>query len=71
MILSDPFLPQRDHFEGTEFDLTQGVASGPYGDPSRFDMAAQPDDNLTMTEIIDGGYPRFVYVYCLVLFHYF
>jgi dipeptidase len=26
----------RDHYEGTEFDLTKGVAAGPYGDPHRF-----------------------------------
>ncbi len=26
----------RDHYEGTEFDLTRGVAAGPYGDPHRF-----------------------------------
>lgn len=25
----------RDHFEGTEFDMTKGVAAGPYGDPTR------------------------------------
>ncbi|ETV96580.1 hypothetical protein H310_10281 [Aphanomyces invadans] len=27
---------QRDHYEGTPFDLTQGLAAGPYGDPNRF-----------------------------------
>lgn len=26
----------RDHYEGTEFDLTRGIAAGPYGDPHRF-----------------------------------
>ena len=26
----------RDHYEGTEFDLTQGVAAGPFGYPDRF-----------------------------------
>ena len=26
----------RDHYEGTEFDLTQGIAAGPFGDPHRF-----------------------------------
>jgi dipeptidase len=25
----------RDHYEGTEFDLTQGMAAGPYGNPNR------------------------------------
>ncbi len=26
----------RDHYEGTEFDLTKGVAAGPFGYPDRF-----------------------------------
>jgi dipeptidase len=26
----------RDHFEGTEFDMTKGVAAGPYGSPYRW-----------------------------------
>jgi hypothetical protein len=25
----------RDHFEGTRFDMTQGILAGPYGNPSR------------------------------------
>ena len=49
---------QRDHYEGSQFDLTQGLAAGPYGDPNRFDMAAQPADNLTMLDIIQGSYER-------------
>ncbi|RHY28422.1 hypothetical protein DYB32_009648 [Aphanomyces invadans] len=27
---------QRDHYENTQFDLTTGVAAGPYGSPDRF-----------------------------------
>jgi len=26
----------RDHYEGTEFDLTKGIAAGPFGNPDRF-----------------------------------
>jgi dipeptidase len=26
----------RDHYEGTDYDMTKGLAAGPYGDPSRF-----------------------------------
>ena len=57
-ILIDLMKVQRDHYEGTEFDLTKGLAAGPYGDPNRFDPAPQPNDNLTMVEIIEGSYER-------------
>src|ERR1700722_2725544 len=33
--LSKVFSLYRDHYEGTEFDLSRGVAAGPYGDPNR------------------------------------
>ena len=32
----DVFSLYRDHYEGTQFDLTKGTAAGPYGDPHRF-----------------------------------
>ena len=48
---------QRDHYEGTQFDLTKGVAAGPYGDPERFDPA--PAEGLpTMKDVLQGSYER-------------
>ena len=47
---------QRDHYEGTIFDMTKGLAAGPYGDPNRFDMT--PVDNMTFSQIIQGSYER-------------
>jgi dipeptidase len=47
---------QRDHYEGTKYDMTQGLAAGPYGDPNRWDMT--PVDNLTYTEMLQGTYER-------------
>jgi dipeptidase len=32
--------------------------SGPYGDPNRFDPAPQPDDNMTVFDIVQGSYER-------------
>jgi dipeptidase len=49
---------QRDHYEGTEFDMTKGLAAGPYGDPNRFDPAAV--DNMTFAEVLTGSYQRSV-----------
>lgn len=34
--VADVFSLMRDHFEGTEFDMTRGVDAGPYGTPNRF-----------------------------------
>lgn len=47
---------QRDHYEGTEFSTTQGLAGGPYGDPNRFDFG--PAENLTLNEARMGEFPR-------------
>jgi len=46
----------RDHYEGTEFDLTKGLAAGPYGDPTRFDPA--PVDGMVMKEVLNGSFER-------------
>jgi len=34
--VQDVFELQRDYYQGTEFDLTQGLAAGPFGSPDRF-----------------------------------
>jgi dipeptidase len=36
LAVTDVFSLYRDHYEGTQFDLTKGTAAGPYGDPHRF-----------------------------------
>jgi dipeptidase len=36
LTLDAVFSLYRDHYEGTQFDLTKGTAAGPYGDPHRF-----------------------------------
>ncbi|CAK4346135.1 unnamed protein product [Aphanomyces euteiches] len=39
---SDLMSYHRDHYEGTDFDLTQGAAAGPYGTPNRYSVGKQP-----------------------------
>lgn len=34
--VKDVSMLYRDHYEGTQFDMTKGIAAGPYGDPTRF-----------------------------------
>jgi len=34
--VADVFELMRDHYEGTDIDMTEGVAAGPYGDPYRW-----------------------------------
>ncbi len=46
----DVFSLYRDHYEGTEFDLTKGVAAGPYGDPHRFVGPYDGNQNNVDTE---------------------
>jgi len=36
LAVEEVFSLYRDHYEGTQFDLTTGTAAGPYGDPNRF-----------------------------------
>jgi dipeptidase len=38
---ADIFAIHRDNYEGTEFDLTQGLAAGPFGCPNRFEGQAE------------------------------
>jgi dipeptidase len=34
--VQDVFALMRDHYEGTEFDMTRGIDAGPYGTPNRY-----------------------------------
>merc|ERR1712216_587726 len=57
----------RDHFEDTPFDLTRGPASGPHGDPSRYDAydtmdvyteLGRPEEGVNMETMRKGKYER-------------
>jgi dipeptidase len=51
----------RDFYQGTKFDLSKGVAGGPYGDPRRFDGSIDRPwnhNNLTFEAEVKGGFER-------------
>ena len=65
LTLQDVFALYRDHYEGTQFDLTtKGVAAGPYGDPNRF--IGQYDgnqNNITENQHMYGAWERPISVF--------
>ena len=52
----------RDQYEGTPFDLTKGIASGPFGDPMRYGPLFKWDDaynGVTFSQFEKGiGFAR-------------
>jgi dipeptidase len=56
------FTMNRDQYEGTQFDLTQGTDAGPFGDPMRFPSISylrDPVDGLQPGELFNGlEFPR-------------
>ncbi len=49
LAVADVFELMRDHYEGTEFDMTQGVDAGPYGTPNRWRPMAWEIDGQNYT----------------------
>lgn len=48
---------QRDHYEGSAFDMTKGLGAGPFGDPQRFDPSVN-ENGMTYPELMRGGFER-------------
>jgi len=59
----DVFALFRDHYEGTQFDLTRGVAAGPYGDPHRFLGAYDGKPNSFTDQHLYGAWERPISVF--------
>ena len=62
--VEEVFALYRDHYEGTEFDLTKGVAAGPYSSPARFigsyDRTDFPNKRKTP---LPGAWERAISIY--------
>ncbi len=61
---SDVFSLYRDHYEGTPFDLTKGVAAGPYGDPNRYIGPYDGNqNNVTQGQTLYGAWERAISIF--------
>jgi dipeptidase len=58
MSIDDVKRMHRDHYEGTEFDMTKGVAAGPFGNPKRFAGPKDPTGDVTPARKIEGAWER-------------
>lgn len=64
LTVQDVFSLYRDHYEGTEFDLTRGIASGPYGEPNRFVGPYDGDQNdVSKDKTMTGAWERPISVF--------
>ncbi len=62
----DVMMLYRDHYEGTEFDLTKGIAAGPFGNPYRFYGPYDGHGDVgDPNRILEGAWERSISVsYC-------
>jgi dipeptidase len=58
MSLADLRRIHSDHYEGTEFDLTQGVAAGPFGNPNRYIGPHDPSGDVGEQTQLTGAWER-------------
>jgi len=64
--LQDVFSLYRDHYEGTDFNLTQGTGAGPFGNPNRYYGAYDGQGDVgNPNRKLDGAWERPISVnYC-------
>lgn len=53
----------RDHYEGTDFDMTQGMAAGPFGDVDRYDPSSSLDGSTSLEDAKAGFFERSISLY--------
>lgn len=60
----DIFSLYRDHYEGTQFDLSKGVAAGPYGDPNRYIGPYDGNqNNVSQGQKVYGAWERAISIF--------
>jgi len=57
---ADAFALFRDHYEGTVYDLTTGLAAGPFGNPYRWRGPYDDHNAFVAGEVKPGAWPRAV-----------
>ena len=62
--VSDVAAIHRDNYEGTPFDLTKGLAAGPFGNPNRFEGRAEAmADRQGRLSMVKGAFERPLNIY--------
>ena len=62
LAVADIFAIHRDNYEGTEFDLTKGLAGGPFGDPNRYEGGAESAGDSPLSTV-KGNFERPLNIY--------
>ncbi len=57
------FRVYQDNYEGTEFDLTKGLAAGPFGNPNRFEGGAEAVTTDGQLSTVHGNFERPINIY--------
>lgn len=64
LTIQDIMKIHRDHYEGTPFDMTKGLAAGPYGSPNRYlGTYDRVDFPNKMTTKLKGAWERSISIY--------
>lgn len=63
MSVQDVFAIHRDSYQNTDFDLTRGMAAGPFGDPTRFEGGSEATMSQEDKGAVPGAFERAINIY--------
>lgn len=61
LTVHEVFRINRDHYEGTAFDLTKGLAAGPFGNPNRYDPSYMSGAPINL--LLAGNFERAISIH--------